>query len=328
MELKIMAKTKVNPTPTTTPYDPDAAARANATPVPFTSTGTSAWTTGGNVTIDNIENRRAFQGVNFRDRWQFSPLPDGTITSTDTFNSNVAMETTAILGDYGNRNSPWQNGVVIHSLESAVSAWAKKNAGKDTVSNVRATLIAKGWISGDSAKITGNFVDEALINALNGAAANISYRNYNRLLVGQDLLTLDEGIVDLASAPSTSTGSGFGGTSTRIMRQEFKPEDYRIEVDKAYRDITGQGASDSTLDTYIKVLQKLEAADPMKQVSTTTGTPSNNKTVTKETGGVSQAAQEDILLKQAIAEPETEYYQKATTFMDYFNEAIKTKVNL
>jgi hypothetical protein len=66
----------------------------------------------------------------------------------------------------------------------------------------------------------------------------------------------------------------------------------------------------------------------MKQVSKTTGTPSNNKTVTKETGGVSQAAQEDILLKQAIAEPETEYYQKATTFMDYFNEAIKAKVNL
>ena len=324
-----MAKAKVTPTPTPTFNDPIGNARNNATPVPFTTESSSAWTTAGNVTIDAIENRRAFQGVNFKDRWQFSPLPDGTITSTDTFQSNVAMPTTAILGDYGNRNTPWQNGILIHTLESAVSAWAKKNAGTNAVSSIRANLIAKGWLTGDAAKVTGNFVDEALINALNGAAANISYRNYNRLLVGQDLLTLDEGIADLPSAPSTTTaGSGFGGTSTRIMRQEFKPEDYRIEVDKAYRDITGQAASDSTLDTYIRVLQKLEEANPMKQVSKTTGTPSNNKTVTKETGGVSQAAQEDILLKQAIAEPETEYYQKATTFMDYFNEAIKAKVNL
>ena len=321
-----MPKAK-SPTPTPTPYDPTQSARDNATTVPFTSPGSSTWTTGGNVTIDNIENRRAFQGVNFRDRWTFSPLPDGTITSVDTANSNVAMPTTAILGDYGNRNIPWQNGVVIHSVESAVSAWAKQNVGKDAVSKARSILIAKGWLTGDAAKITGNFVDEALINALNGAAAQISYRNYNRLLVGDDLLTLDEGLANISQAPS-DPGSAFGGTSTRITRQEFKPEDYRIEVDKAYRDITGEAASDSTLNTYIKVLQKLEAKNPMKQVATTTGTAQNNTTVVKETGGVSQAAQEDILLKQAIAEPETEYYQKATTFMDYFNEAIKAKVNL
>lgn len=325
-----MAKTRVvkpTPTPTSTFYDPDASARGNATPVPFTAPAPNAWTTAGNVTIDAIEDRRGSNGVSFKDRWRFDPLADGTISSTDGFKSNIVMETTAILGDYGNRNTPWQKGDLIHSLSSAVAEWANINAGKDTVSSARAMLIAKGWLTGDAAKITGNFVDEALINALNGAAAQISYRNYNRLLVGQDLLTLDEGLVSLSDAPSTP-GSAFGGTSTRIMRQEFKPEDYRIEVDKAYRDITGQGASDSTLDTYIKVLQKLEEANPMKQVSTTTGSPSNNTTVTKETGGVSQAAQEDILLKQAIAEPETEYYQKATTFMDYFNEAIKTKVNL
>lgn len=323
-----MAKTKVTPTPTptTTPYDPFNSARGNADPVPFTATSPSVYTVGGNVSMNSVEDRRAFQGVNFRDRWRFDPLEDGTISSTDTLNSNVVMETTAILGDYGNRNTPWQNGVVIHSLSSAVSEWAQQNVGKDIVGNARAMLIAKGWLTGDAAKITGNFVDEALINALNGAAAQISYRNYNRLLVGQDLLTLDEGLVSLGEAPST--GTSFGGTATRITRQEFKPEDYRIAVDKAYRDITGEAASDSTLDTYLEVLRKMESDNPMKQVSKTTGTASNNTTVTTQTGGVSQEAAQDVLLKQAVAEPGTEYYQKATTFMDYFNEAIKAKVNL
>jgi hypothetical protein len=307
-------------------YDPDQSAREAADPVPFTAPGTSVYTVGGNVSIDNIEKRRAFQGVTFKDRWRFDPLADGTISSTDTLQSNIVMETTAILGDYGNRDIPWQNGTIIHSVSSAVSQWANQNVGKDTVGNARAMLIAKGWLTGDAAKLTGNFVDEALINALNGAAAQISYRNYNRLLIGQDLLTLDEGLVNLSEAPST--GTSFGGTSTRITRQEFKPEDYRIAVDKAYRDITGQAASDSTLNTYIEVLKKLESDNPMKQVSKTTGSASNNTTVTTQTGGVSSEAAQDVLLKQAIAEPETEYYQKATTFMDYFNEAIKAKVDL
>jgi hypothetical protein len=295
-------------------YDPDQAAREAADPVPFTNPSTSTSNVGGNVSINAIEERRGANGVSFKDRWRFDPLGDGTISSTDSLNSNIVMETTAILGDYGNRNTPWQNGTVIHSLSSAVAEWANRNVGKDIVGNARAMLIAKGWLTGDAAKITGNFVDEALINALNGAAAQISYRNYNRLLT------------NLSDAPSTE--NSFGGVNTTITRQEFKQEDYRIAVDKAYRDITGQAASDTTLDTYLEVLRKLESDNPNKRVSKTTGSASNSTTTLTETGGVSAEAAQDVLLKQAIAEPETEYYQKATTFMDYFNEAIKAKVDL
>jgi hypothetical protein len=146
-----------------------------------------------------------------------------------------------------------------------------------------------------------------------------------------DMLTLDEGLDGLMPAPSTTTsggGSSYGGRSVQITRQEFKPEDYRIAVDKAYTDITGQAADEDTLSTYIKVLQRLEKADPLTQVSKTTGSASSSKTVTKQTGGVSQDEAQDVLLKQALKEPETEYYQKATTFMDYFTEAMKSKVNL
>jgi hypothetical protein len=261
-------------------------------------------------------------------------LTQNGIDASDSRQPENPLPMVAVLADYGNRAnyllSPNQN---LYSAATAASYWLDKNMDRQKRNWAFETLLAKGYIPADMAEgldRNSSQADMILAGALTNAVNSISVKNYNRLGAGMNMLTLDEGLFELD--PNTSatedTGPGFGGTSTRITRQEFKPDDYRLAVDKAYRDITGQAASDTTLNTYIKVLQQLEEKNPAKQVATTTGTAQNNTTVVKETGGVSQPQAEDILLKQAIAEPETEFYQKATTFMDYFNEAIKAKVDL
>ena len=284
--------------------------------------------------VSEIMNHKTGEQSSFYDTGRFTFSLTGTgIDASDTTQPENPLPVVALLADYGNRAnyllSPNQN---LYSAATAASFWLGKNTDRTKRNWAFETLLAKGYIPADLANgldRNSSQADMILASALTNAVTSISVKNYNLLNANMNMLTLDEGLFQLD--PNTSaqdTGPGFGGVSTRITRQEFKPEDYRIAVDKAYTSITGQAASDSTLDTYIQVLQKLEAADPMKQVATTTGTASNSKTVVKETGGVSQPEAEDILLKQAIAEPETEYYQKATTFMDYFNEAIKAKVDL
>lgn len=302
------------------------------TPAYTQPTPTGMYGVGSSITaIDEYRTgeRRATQTGYFT----FSLTQDG-INASDSRQPENPLPVVAMLADYGNRAnyllSPNQN---LYSAADAASFWLGKNMSRERRNWAFETLLSKNYISADVAKgldRNSSQADLILAAALTNAVTSISVKNYNRQGAGIDMLTLDEGLFQLDPNTSSETDSGpaFGGTSTRITRQEFKPEDYRMAVDKAYKDITGQGASESTLDTYIKVLQKLEAKNPAKQVAKTTGTAQNNTTVVKETGGVSQPEAEDILLKQAISEPETEYFQKATKFMDYFNEAIQAKVDL
>jgi hypothetical protein len=322
-------KSGTSPSPSPTYWDPFEGARGQATPVPYTVVPTSPWTTGGNVTNNTVREREGHMGVYNINRFAWHANPDGTIDSTDAYKQNTVILASAILGDYGNRKNPWlTNGDTLYDITGAVAEWVNRNNGKDAIGLARARLISLGRITGEDAKLTGNGIDPALVNALNGAVYDITITNYNRLAVGEDLLTLDEGLLSLASAPATNTsgGSGSGGRYVDTTRQIFKAGDYRIAVDEAYKDITGQAADEKTLDQFIKVLQLMDDKNPQKTVTDVSGGGKIRSSVTS--GGVSQAEAEDVLLKQAIAEPETEFYQKATTFMDYFNEAIKAKVDL
>lgn len=319
-----------NPTPAPKPstWDPFASARGNANVTPYTRPTTSPWSVGGNVPSTSINNRKGeWVSQSDSNRWVFNTSADG-ISATDSTLGNDVITNVALLGDYGNRNNPWVNSAGnLNAAADAAAAWIKKNNGTDAIAQARSKLIAKGWISGDAAKMyAGNGSDPILQDALTSAVTQISWTNYNRLATNMDLLTLDEGLDTLMQAPSTSSGggSGSGGRYVQTTYQEFSADDYRLAVDKAYKDITGKGADEDTLNTYIKVLDQLQKKDPQKTVTTVNG----KKTTVKQSGGVSQDEAQDVLLKKALADPETENYQKATTFMDYFNNAIKSKVNL
>lgn len=325
-----------NRTTTTTPAVPawslDSAIRGGVNVKPAVAPPTSMFNVGSSADSIIESRRTGSRGAAYdAGRFNFS-LTSGGISASDSLQPQNPLPNIALLGDYGNRANIWANNQGdLYSAESSASAWLAKNVNTDKWGYAWDTLVAKGYIGTDQAKLDKKSAEANMVlaQALTNAVTSISVTNYSRLNAGMDMLTLDEGLEGLMPAPATSTsGSSFGGRSVQITRQEFKPEDYRIVVDKAYTDITGQAADEDTLDTYIKVLQKLESSDPMKTVSKTTGSASNSKTVTKTTGGVSQQEAEDVLLKQALKEPETEYYQKATTFMDYFTEAMKSKVNL
>jgi hypothetical protein len=330
---KTPSKPRTTPTPAPS-WNINSAIRGGVKVNPAVTPPSTIWNAGSSAD-SIIENRRTgSRGAAYdQGRFIFS-LTSGGITASDSLQPQNPLPNIALLGDYGNRASLWANDQDnLYSAETAASAWLAKNINSDNRLLAFDTLVAKGYIGPDEAKLDRNSAEANMIlaQALTNAVTSISVTNYSRLNSGMDMLTLDEGLDGLMPAPSTTTsggGSSYGGRSVQITRQEFKPEDYRIAVDKAYTDITGQAADEDTLSTYIKVLQRLEKADPLTQVSKTTGSASSSKTVTKQTGGVSQDEAQDVLLKQALKEPETEYYQKATTFMDYFTEAMKSKVNL
>jgi hypothetical protein len=319
----------VTPKPSPTYYDAWASARNWASPVPYATQATSKWTTSGNVSNSQIREREGYMGVYSTDRWKWHPNPDGTIDSVDGMKQNTVVGSTAILGDYGNRKNPWlTDSDTLYDIPGAVAEWVNRNNGQNAISQARARLIALGRITGEDAKITGNGVDPALLNALNGAVYDITITNYNKLAVGEDMLTLDEGLLSLAPAPATTTsgGGGPGGTYVDTTRQIFKAGDYRIAVDQAYKDITGQAADEDTLDKFVAVLQRMDDKNPQKTVrKVSQGGKVTNTTVS---GGVSQAEAEDVLKQQALNEPGAEQYQKATSFMDMFNKAISAKVQL
>jgi hypothetical protein len=317
------------PTPSPTHWDPWQGARNEATPVPYTVPPISVWTTGGNVTTGSVRDREGHMGVYNTSRFTWHPNQDGTIDSTDAMKQNTVVSASAILGDYGNRKNPWlTNSDTLYDIPGAVAAWVNQNNGKDSIGQARARLISLGRITGEDAKITGNGIDPALLNALNGAVYDITITNYNKLAIGEDLLTLDEGLLSLAPAPATTTssGSGSGGTYIDTNRQIFNAGDYRISVDQAYKDITGQAADEDTLDQFVAVLQRMDDKNPQKTVTKVSGGGKIRSSVTS--GGVSQAEAEDVLKQDALNAPGTEQYQKATSFMDMFNKAIQAKVQL
>lgn len=327
------SKPKSTPSPKPTTFDLNAAIRGGVQVKPAFGTANPYGLFGVGSSNAIMQNYRSGERSSVYDsgRFTYSLTPTG-ISASDSYQPENPLEQIALIANEGNRKrellSPNEN---LFSATTAASYWLSKNPSQERRNWAYETLVAKGYITGEEAKLDRNSSQASMVlaNALSSAVTSISVKNYNRINAGMDMLSFDEGLIELdPNTSSTTSGSSYGGKSVQITRQEFDPADYRIAVDQAYTQITGQAADEDTLDTYIKVLQKLEASDPMKTVSKTTGSASNSKTVTKQTGGVSSAEAEDLLLKQALKEPETEYYQKATTFMDYFTEAMKSKVNL
>jgi hypothetical protein len=319
------------PKSTSTPkWNAETSARTGSYPMRFGGTATNRWSTSPVMSPAQIRDREGHMGVYSTGRFTFSTTSDTFITSVDADQSGTVLEQTALLGDPSNRKYPWlTSSNTIYNIEGAASQWITDNNGKDIIGQTRSKFIALGRITGEDAKVTGNGIDPALRVALSQAVYDISVVNYNRMAVGDDLLSMNEGLLSLAPAPATKTSGGSGGpggTYTDTTRQIFKSGDYRVAVDQAYRDITGQAADEKTLDQFVAVLQRMDDKNPQKTVRKV----SNNGKVTNtvQSGGVSQAEAEDQLKQMALQDPETEQYQKATTFMNMFDKAIAAKVQL
>ena len=142
---------------------------------------------------------------------------------------------------------------------------------------------------------------ESLTQFLNGYKGELNY------YIGQD-----------------GNGYGSGGTPRRtvsLTQQVYTPEDLELNIDAFFQEFTGQGASQEDVDYLVK---RLNAQDPQKTVTTTSGNTSKSVT----TGGVSQMEEQNMMRELALKDPAAESYNKSTTYLDYFRKALASPINL
>jgi hypothetical protein len=133
----------------------------------------------------------------------------------------------------------------------------------------------------------------------------------------------------MANAPTTgsydsSSFGGGGGTKRQVVHQKFKPEEFEIAIDQLFQQTVGRGASEDELNDFVSKLQAYEKKNPQVTVSKTSG----NTTTQTQSGGVDSNTMQSMMRDSALANPEAEGYNKATKYLDYFMNALKSPIEL
>lgn len=118
-----------------------------------------------------------------------------------------------------------------------------------------------------------------------------------------------------------SGGSGQPRRTVNFSKQVYSPEDLELNIDAFFQEYTGQGASKEDLDFLVK---RLNAQPAQKTVTTRKG----NNTTSVTTGGVSQQEEQLRMRDMALKDPQAESYNKATTYLNYFREALASPIEL
>lgn len=106
-----------------------------------------------------------------------------------------------------------------------------------------------------------------------------------------------------------------------VSINNFDAGDIEIALDQMFQKYTGQGAD---ADTAKLIADKLNAMAPQTTEIRRTG----DNSVTTVTGGVTAGDQALAMREQALADPQAENYNKATTFINYFRDALKAPIQL
>ena len=116
-------------------------------------------------------------------------------------------------------------------------------------------------------------------------------------------------------------GGGLPRRTVNINKRVFTPEELELNIDAFFQEYTGQGASQEDVDYLVK---KFNKQSPEKTVSVRSG----NTVTSTTTGGISQAEQQLAMREMALQDPEAESYNKATTYLNYFREALASPIEL
>lgn len=129
-----------------------------------------------------------------------------------------------------------------------------------------------------------------------------------------------------ASPSGTYNNSAFGtgGPKKRVVHQKFKPEEFEIAIDQLFQQTVGRGASEEELNDFVSKLQNYADKNPQVTVSNTSG----GTTTETQSGGVDGNTMQKMMRDSALAKPEAEQYNKATTYIDFFREALASPVRL
>ena len=116
-------------------------------------------------------------------------------------------------------------------------------------------------------------------------------------------------------------GSGVPRRTVSLSKRTYTPEDLELNIDAFFQEYTGQGATKEDVDYLVKRLNKQGTE---KTVTTNSGNTSKSVT----TGGVSQGEQQLMMREMALKDPAAESYNKATTYLNYFREALESPIEL
>jgi len=121
----------------------------------------------------------------------------------------------------------------------------------------------------------------------------------------------------------TKDGGGYQSPryEKNVSVNNFDTGDIEIALDQMFQKYTGQGADTETAKL---IADKLNAMAPQ----TTEIRRSGDNSVTTITGGVTAGDQALAMREQALADPQAENYNKATTFINYFRDALKAPIQL
>jgi hypothetical protein len=223
------------------------------------------------------------------------------------------------------------------SLDAAVDRIAKQYADAGKMNELRTALISSGIASSQeeiNALTRVQSLPDSNYMQLDGNTRSILKKGIslgskiNAALVdsGKKAQTFDQFLEGKYSSyfGKGNTSGGGSGTPRRtvnIQKQVFTPEELELSIDAFFQEYTGQGASQEDVDFLVK---KFNKQSPQKTVNVRSG----NTVTSTTTGGMSQAEQQLAMREMALQDPEAESYNKATTYLNYFREALASPIEL
>lgn len=116
-------------------------------------------------------------------------------------------------------------------------------------------------------------------------------------------------------------GSGTPRRTVSTSKQVYTPEDLELNIDAFFQQYAGQGASKEAVDFLVKELNK-------KSTQTTVTNNRGNTSSSVTTGGVSNSEEQVMMRDMALKDPAAESFNKATTYLNYFREALASPIEL
>jgi len=205
------------------------------------------------------------------------------------------------------------------SFNSAVARIAIEYQNSGKLNELRSLFIANKF---DADKFTRDIIASAVYRTteLNANIANAQTYGKRVFSTFKDFVQSYDGKFNI----DDTKGSG-GYQSPRYEKNvsvnNFDAGDIEIALDQMFQKYTGQGADAETAKL---IADKLNAMAPQ----TTEIRRKGDNSVTTITGGVTAGDQALAMREQALADPQAENYNKATTFINYFRDALKAPIQL
>jgi hypothetical protein len=224
------------------------------------------------------------------------------------------------------------------SRDSAVSRIANEYQNSGKLNELRDLFIANKFVT-DPALVkylqamkeaSPNYADQGTreiirtainyTSRLNGSIANADTYGKRTFSTFEDFIKSYKGQFNI---DNTKNSSGYQSPryEKNVSINNFDANDIEIAVDQMFQKYTGQGADASTAKL---IADKLNSMTPQ----TTEIRRKGDNSVTTVTGGVTAGDQALAMREQALADPQAENYNKATTFLNYFRDALKAPIQL